>query len=406
MEEARANSMRVHFGPGKKEPTDHEIFNFMKVKMNISPINLLSMYKDPRENCVYIKFKSEEHLKAALVRLPSAMDFDYSVNGSTRVTFSAASTVFRYVRIFNLPPEIEDREISSVLSKYGVIQRMVREKYGAETGFPIWTSVRGVHMEIKSDIPATIHVRNFQARVFYEGLQNKCFLCGSTEHKKADCPKRVNINQRLDMASSGSERSSSSATVETSIPTFSDITTGRWKARPLKTKVPENNEGMVILNKLLSPNDEKSGTERSDKMSASITSGELNPKSVVADGSNNRSTKEQSREKINKSGEEITDNTNSESSVPKGTDGYPAIEMSEIDVGKEFQMVGKNKKRGRTSCKKDSRSASETSPDSDKGDLQTIKMPSVGIAISQGISTRRRSKKMLIDGNEKRENSI
>lgn len=170
MEEARANSMRIHFGPGKKEPTDHEIFHFMKVKMSLSPATLLSMYKDPKENCVFIKFKTEEQLKAALLRLPSAMDFDYSKYESTRVTFSAASTVFRYVRIFNLPPEIDDREISSVLSKYGVIQRMVREKYGAETGFPIWTSVRGVHMEIKSDIPASIHVRNFQARVFYEGL--------------------------------------------------------------------------------------------------------------------------------------------------------------------------------------------------------------------------------------------
>lgn len=130
MEEARANSMRVHFGPGKKEPTDHEIFQFMRVKMGLNSATLLCMYKDPREHCIIIKFKTEDQLKGALLRLPSSMDFDYSKCESTKVTFSAASAVFRYVRIFNLPPEIEDKELSSVLSKYGIIQRMVRERYG------------------------------------------------------------------------------------------------------------------------------------------------------------------------------------------------------------------------------------------------------------------------------------
>lgn len=409
MEEARANSMRIHFGPGKKEPTDHEIFHFMKVKMSLSPATLLSMYKDPKENCVFIKFKTEEQLKAALLRLPSAMDFDYSKYESTRVTFSAASTVFRYVRIFNLPPEIDDREISSVLSKYGVIQRMVREKYGAETGFPIWTSVRGVHMEIKSDIPASIHVRNFQARVFYEGLQNKCFLCGSMEHRKANCPKRVSINHRLDVTSVASENTRtsepstsserhSSAIGEAAVPSFSEIAAGRWRSRSVKTKVPENNEGMVVLNKLLAAGEEKSVTAVSSTVSAILTSDQS---SVCVEAMNDSSTKERNVEAV----AELSEVVDSGSITPDAAAGHSAIEVSEMEVG-EFQMVGKNKKRGRTLSKKDSRSASETSPDSDKGDVQSIKSQSSGIGVSQGILTRGRSKKIIIDGNEKRECSV
>ena len=414
MEEARANSMRVYFGPGKKEPTDHEIFHFMKVKMSLSPAHLLSMYKDPRENCLFIKFKTEEHLKAALLRLPSAMDFDYSKYESTRVTFSAASTVFRYVRIFNLPPEIDDREISSVLSKYGVIQRMVREKYGAETGFPIWTSVRGVHMEIKSDIPATLHVRNFQARVFYEGLQNKCFLCGSTEHRKVNCPKRVNINQRLDVTNSASETTcaptsssggtSTSAMVDAPVPTFSEITSGRWQGRPMKTKVPENNGGMVVLNKLLSSNDGEPSGKTSSMVSATEASGIPKSDSVCIDGVGSCSTSDRCVE----SGA-IAEHTEVASSGGKVSDesvDHSAVEMSDRDLGGVFQMVGKNKKRGRALCKKDSRSASETSPDSDKGEVQTIARQPFGIAMSQGILTRGRSKKIIIEGSEKRENSV
>ncbi|KAL1377758.1 hypothetical protein pipiens_004125 [Culex pipiens pipiens] len=83
-EEARANSLRIYFGPGKKEPLDHGIFNFMKQKMRLNPNSLLSMYKESKENCVYIKFKTEEMLTNTLLDLPESMDFEYNKYESTK----------------------------------------------------------------------------------------------------------------------------------------------------------------------------------------------------------------------------------------------------------------------------------------------------------------------------------
>lgn len=203
----RSCSMRIQFGKGSTEPKDQEIFNFLK-SLKIPCEDLLGMYRDPNEFCVYVKFKSEELLEATLGRLPSSVTFLYATGAKINVTLSSATCVFKYVRLFNLPLEIEDKEIANVLHRYGKIQRLVREKYPAETGYPIWSSVRGIHMEITTEIPAVIHVRNFQARVYYEGLKNKCFVCGSPEHQKADCPKR---------------RSSSKTTAGTS---FKDVLAG------------------------------------------------------------------------------------------------------------------------------------------------------------------------------------
>lgn len=46
-------------------------------------------------------------------------------------------------------------------------------------------------MEVAKEIPPQIRIRHFQARIFYEGMINKCFFCKSTEHLKANCPRRT-----------------------------------------------------------------------------------------------------------------------------------------------------------------------------------------------------------------------
>lgn len=197
--ELRANSLRIRFERGVPEPADSEIFKFMKSKMGLNGDKLLSMYKDKSETSVIIKFKREEDMRNTLSDLPGTMLFEYSKYESTEVKLSSANAIVRYVRLFNLPPEIEDKEISHVMQRFGKVVRMVRERYGEETGFPIWTSVRGVYLELKEgiEIPETVYIRNVRARVSYEGIIYKCYICGSKEHLKANCPENKSINDRL-----------------------------------------------------------------------------------------------------------------------------------------------------------------------------------------------------------------
>lgn len=43
-------------------------------------------------------------------------------------------------------------------------------------------------MDIKKEIPSTLFVANRRARLYYEGLKQRCFLCKEEGHLKADCP--------------------------------------------------------------------------------------------------------------------------------------------------------------------------------------------------------------------------
>ncbi|XP_062707909.1 uncharacterized protein LOC134288139 [Aedes albopictus] len=77
----------------------------------------------------------------------------------------------RYVRIFDLPPEIEDADLVLMLQKYGKVQSTVRERFPAEFQLNMFTGVRGVYMDIESAIPDVLYFRNRKGRIFYHGMK-------------------------------------------------------------------------------------------------------------------------------------------------------------------------------------------------------------------------------------------
>ena len=91
-----------------------------------------------------------------------------------------------------LPPEVPDKEISLVLGKYGKVKRVIREKFPADIQLDIFNGVRGVYMDVKSEIPSALHFLNWRGNVFYSGNKDKCFICNQTGHQMNVCPKKRN----------------------------------------------------------------------------------------------------------------------------------------------------------------------------------------------------------------------
>ncbi|XP_055612142.1 pescadillo homolog [Uranotaenia lowii] len=53
------------------------------------------------------------------------------------------------------------------------------------------TGIRGVHLEIAKELPANLFIAHFKVRLFYDGVKNRCFVCQSEDHFKAECPKLI-----------------------------------------------------------------------------------------------------------------------------------------------------------------------------------------------------------------------
>lgn len=187
------NTLVFQFPETAAGPTLVEIARFVKT-FDADKRSMESSYKISDERVVCIKFKTEAAMKEALLQNPELHTFQYSNGTTTEIRMTVAGGCIRYVRVFDLPPEVSDIEVSLVLGKYGTIKRMVREKFPAELELDLFTGVRGIYMDIKKEVPSTIYVVHRRGRVYYEGLKQRCFLCKEEGHLKVNCPQNKRRN--------------------------------------------------------------------------------------------------------------------------------------------------------------------------------------------------------------------
>lgn len=185
----RKNTLKLCFESGVKVPSHLEVLRFITGNLKLSAADLHSVYKDENDGHFFIKFMDEGRFNEFCKHVEEVYAFKYDDGSTTPVCLDMASRIFRYVRIFNLPPEIEDRLIAQVMGQFGTVRQQVRERYPAEYNLSVFSGVRGVHMEIAKEIPANIFIGHFRARIYYDGLKNRCFYCKEEGHQKANCPK-------------------------------------------------------------------------------------------------------------------------------------------------------------------------------------------------------------------------
>lgn len=185
------NTLAFQFPLGSPVPTLVDIARFIK-NLDADLDSMETSYKLAEERCICVKFKSLESMKEAQAQIPEIVVFRYSNGERVEVKMTVAGCCTKYVRIFDLPPEVPDSEIAAVLSRYGGVKRMIREKFPADLGLNLFTGVRGVYLDIKKVIPASLYFLNRKGRIYYEGLKQKCFLCKEEGHLKVECPLRAN----------------------------------------------------------------------------------------------------------------------------------------------------------------------------------------------------------------------
>lgn len=120
-----------------------------------------------------------------------SMKFHYSNGNVVDVRMSVAGSNVVYVRVFDLPPEVSDNDISVALKSFGTVGTMVREKFPVGLGLDhLSTGIRGAYVEMEKDIPPALEIGIWKVRIFHDGLRGRCFLCNMEGHRKDSCPQR------------------------------------------------------------------------------------------------------------------------------------------------------------------------------------------------------------------------
>lgn len=183
------NTVKFSFGDGARKPSMGEIINFAKT-LDADPMQMEAIYRVAEEKSLFIKFKVEEAMCHTLKNNSEQLTFRYDDGKAVEVHMLNADEYIQYVRVYDLPPEVPDKNLALVLGKYGKVKRVVREKFPPELGFDIYTGIRGVYMDVKKEIPTSLHFLNRKGNVFYPGNKNVCFVCKIEGHQMNSCPKR------------------------------------------------------------------------------------------------------------------------------------------------------------------------------------------------------------------------
>ena len=101
-----------------------------------------------------------------------------------RVTPVDARTRVVYLR--DLPAEVPDEPVRAFFRKFGIVHSLAPQFH---PGFPdVATGTRVVRVTLTKDIPSTVRIAGYDARLWYQGQPQSCPICRQFGHRVRDCP--------------------------------------------------------------------------------------------------------------------------------------------------------------------------------------------------------------------------
>jgi hypothetical protein len=185
----------------------YSIHEWIFETLHIAEEDLLMIQIDGPRRHVYIKYKHPEPMLTMLNEAKGGKEYRHENGEISIVHIEPAGMGMRQVRIANLPPEINNRTISSTLMKFGEIKEIKDEVWSKSYRYKISNGIRIVNMQLKDHIPSYTTIAGHKVQISYEGQPATCFGCSKQGHNLQDCPTRKpRTMQHMDKATtSGSQ---------------------------------------------------------------------------------------------------------------------------------------------------------------------------------------------------------
>ena len=97
----------------------------------------------------------------------------------------------RPVRVVTLPPEIPDRKLWVILTKYGMVKGISNDLLSRASGYPVSNVIRMVELGLKHNIPSRI-VLETGIIISHEEQPLTCYGWKEAGHQY-ECPHKKNI---------------------------------------------------------------------------------------------------------------------------------------------------------------------------------------------------------------------
>jgi hypothetical protein len=122
----------------------------------------------PRRH-VFIKLANTERMQSVLQDTNGQIEFRHDNGELSMVKTEPAGTSVRRIRIANLPPEVPDRTIREMLTKYGELKDITEDVWSRAYRYPVSNGIRIAIVSLKQHIPSHMTTANNRALISYEG---------------------------------------------------------------------------------------------------------------------------------------------------------------------------------------------------------------------------------------------
>lgn len=191
----RKNTLQFEFSRLTRpvQPTSFEVHDWLVDVVGITSDQCHTAYYDLEQYCFFVKLMNPLMMDRILMKFPQGIEFRHSDKSVSTVYVYPADAEFKTVRVYNLPPEVENCLLKEVLSQFGQVKSIKNEMWSSKHRLQCFSGIRSVEMQIRSNIPSHVIVGGYKAQVVYTGQTATCHICNESGHMRQACPKRVTV---------------------------------------------------------------------------------------------------------------------------------------------------------------------------------------------------------------------
>jgi len=176
------------FDPRSPRITAYQIHKWIYEELKLPKNDVHVIQVDVPRRRVFIKFAKNEWMQYILQATKGQMEFRHDNSDLSMVQIQIAGMGMRRIRIAIPPPELPNRTIGDVLTKYGEDKEITEDAWSRTYRYPVSNGVRMAVLSLKQHIPSHMTIRSNKILISYEGQPPTCYGCKGTGHQYQNSP--------------------------------------------------------------------------------------------------------------------------------------------------------------------------------------------------------------------------
>jgi hypothetical protein len=186
----RQNTLVCGFDMRSPRITAFQIHECIYEKMQLTENDISMIQIDGPKRHVFIKSAKTERMQHILQETNGQMEFRHDNGELSMVKIEPAGMGVRRIRIANLPPEVHDRIIREMFTKYGEVKDITEDAWSRIYRYKVSNGICIATVNFKQHIPSHMTIANNRVLITYEGQTPTCYGCNGTRHQYQECPRR------------------------------------------------------------------------------------------------------------------------------------------------------------------------------------------------------------------------